>query len=330
MSPQPILRPRGTPEINKQKFNRKASVFAVCLIIAAFFWSITTLSMEFTSLVRFPVKYINLPKDKIVSNNLPDSLELEVKASGFEIARYRLRQHLDPLILDASNYKPHKGSDYFYLCTNSRMDNLNRQIGKEMKVLNIIPDTIFLNFSRKMSKMVPVIAHVNVSFQKSFLQSDSIVIVPPTVKISGSPVLLEKIKELHTQDVTVSGLDRSYKVRKSVLVGTDFKQLELSTDSVNVFIPVAKFTEGQAEVPLQLLNVPAGVSLKVFPDKIKVTYLVSFESFDKIRPEMFQVGVDYRKLEDGSTKIHVDLLRSPATVRSVSITPDRVEYIVRK
>jgi hypothetical protein len=330
VSPQSIIPPRGNPEINKQKFNRKASVFAVCLIIAAFFWSITTLSMEITSMVRFPVKYVNLPKDKIVSNNLPDSLEMEVRASGFEIVRYRLQQHLDPVILDASAYKPHKGSDYFYLTTTARMENINRQLGKEMKVLNIVPDTIFLNFSKKISKMVPVIARVKATFQKNFQQNDSILIVPGEVRVSGSPVLLEKVKELHTQDIQVSGLDKSYTVRKAILVGADLKQLELSTDSVSIHIPVSKYTEGQVEVPLEILHVPAGMSLKVFPDKIKITYLVAFDSFEKIKADMFQACVDYQKLEAGSSKIHVDLVRFPSNVRSVSLSPDRVEYIVRK
>ncbi|MFI5149625.1 MAG: hypothetical protein ACHQRM_07810 [Bacteroidia bacterium] len=330
MSQQSVIRSKGSTGLNKQKFNRKASVFAVCLVIAGFFWAITTLSMEFTSVVRFPVKYINLPKDKIVSNNLPDSIELEVKASGFELARYRIRQHLDPLMLDATGYKPHKGSDYYYLTTNSRLDYFNRQLGKEMKVLAVVPDTIFLNFSRKMSKLVPVISHVNVSFRKNFQQADSILIVPREVRISGSPVLLEKVKELHTQDITLTGLEKSCTVRKAILVSADLKQMELSTDSVSIHIPVSKYTEGQTEVSVVIKNVPAGVSLRVFPDKIKITYLVSFDSFDKIKPEMFEVAVDYKKLEEGSSKIHLDLLRAPAQVRSVSLNPDRVEYIVRK
>lgn len=330
MSSNSIIKPRGTSEINKQKFNRKATIFAVCLVIAAFFWSITTLSMEFTTMIRFPVKYVNLPKDKIVSNNLPDSLELEVKASGFEITRYRLLQHIDPVIIDASSYRPLKGSDYYYVSTITRVDNINRQLGKEMKVLNIIPDTIFLNFSKKVSKMVPVLAHVNISFQKNFQQSDSVLIVPREIRISGSPALLDKIKELHAQDVNLGGLNKSQTVRKAIILGPELKQLELATDSVSIHVPVSKFTEGVAEVSLDVLNVPSGISLKVFPDKIKITYLVAFDSFEKIKPDMFQVGVDYQKLEAGSTKIHVDLLHAPANVKVVSLTPDRVEYIVRK
>ncbi|HEV7230239.1 MAG TPA: CdaR family protein [Bacteroidia bacterium] len=331
MKDLPLFKPRSSDQAaNKQKFNRKATVFAICLCIASFFWVITTLSMPFPSLLKFPVKYVNLPKDKLISNNLPDSLELDIKASGFEILRCRMKQHLDPIVIDASSYRPHKNSGYYFITTNTKLDNISRQIGNGLKILSIIPDTIFLNFSRKASKIVPVKANVELSFRKEYQQSDSIVIFPKEIRISGSPALLDKVKELHTQDVVLKDLDKSVTLRKAVLINSEFKQLELASDSVSIKVPVAKFTEGEVSVALEMLHVPPGTSLKVFPDKIKITYLVSFDSFEKVKPEMFRAVIDYAKLEEGSTKIKVDMVRVPTFIRSVMLNPDRVEYIVRK
>jgi YbbR domain-containing protein len=328
---QPIIKPRSSDlPINKQKFNRKATVFAVCLVIAGFFWVITTLSMEFSSTIKFPVNYINMPKDKLISNNLPDSIELEVKGSGFDIVRFRIKQHLEPVLLDASSYKPHKGSDYFYFTTNSKLDNISRQMGTDLHVLGIIPDTIFLNFSKKISKLVPVRAEINLSFEKGFQQADSILILPREIRISGSQTLVEKVKELHTQNIAVAGLNKTVTLRRALVVGAELKQLELSVDSVSIHVPVTKFTEGMQEIQVEALNVPLGTTLKVFPDRIKVTYLVAFDAFEKIKPEMFSAVVDYSKLEPGSSKIKVELKRFPPRVRSININPERVEYILRK
>ncbi len=331
MKDEQIIKARSNDlSSNKQKFNRKATVFTVCLLIAAFFWVITTLSMQFSASLKFPVKYVNLPKDKVISNNLPDSLEIDLRGSGFDIIRNRLKQHIDAVILDASSYKPHKGSDYYYITTNTKHENISRQIGAEFKIINIIPDTIFLNFSRKVSKVVPVTAKVNLTFQKEYQLSDSIVIFPKEIRISGSPALVDKVTSLRTENINLALLDKSVKLRKALLVNAELKQLEFSVDSVSIKIPVAKFTEGLAEIPLELTNIPPGTSLKIFPDKIKVTYLVAFDSFEKIRPEMFRAVVDYSKLEAGSSKIRVELVKSPKNVRAVSWSPESVEYIIRK
>ena len=328
---EPIIKSRNTDlATNKQKFNRKASVFAICLLIAAFFWVITTLSMQFSASLKFPVKYVNLPKDKVISNNLPDSLEIDLKGSGFDIIRCRLKQHLDPIIVDASTYKPHKGSDYYYVTTNTKHESISRQIGYDFKIISIIPDTIFLNFSKKISKLVPVTAKVNLNFQKEFQLIDSVVIFPKEIRISGSPALVDKVTSLRIQDISLNRLDKAITVRRAVLVNPELKQLEFSVDSVSVYIPVAKFTEGLAEIPLDLINVPPGASLKIFPDKIKITYLVAFDSFEKIKPEMFRAVVDYQKMEPGSSKIHVNLVKSPKNVRAVSWNPESVEFILRK
>jgi hypothetical protein len=328
---QALIKPRNSElASSKQKFNRKASIFAVCLVIAGFFWVVTTLSLSFSSSIKFPVKYINLPKDKVISNTLPDSLELDIKARGFDILSYRLKNHMEPVVVDASTYKPHKGSDYYYLTTNTKIENIARQVGQGIKILSIIPDTIFLNFSKKVSKVVPVHTRLSLGFKKEFEQSDSAIVFPKEIRISGSPALVEKVKELQTEDLVVSSIDKTVTFRKALVIGAELKQLEFSADSVSIKIPVSKFTEGLAEVPLQFLNVPPGVSLKVFPDKVNITYLVAFDSFEKIKPDMFRAVVDYLKLEPGSSKIRVELVRSPANIRSISVNPDRVEYIVRK
>lgn len=331
MKDEPIIKSRNTDAPKStQKLNRKATVFAVCLVIAGFFWVITTLSMEFTSSIKFPVQYINLPKDKLISNNLPDSIELEVKATGYDIVQCRWRRHLEPVLLDASAYKPHKGSDYFYITTNSRIENITRQVGSQFHLLGVIPDTIFLNFSKKISKLVPVRTNVRLAYENGFQQSDSVLVFPKEIKISGSASLVDKITELHTQEVNVNQLNKTVTLRRAVVISPELKQLELSADSVSIHIPVTKFTEGMQEIPLELVHVPIGASLHVFPDKIKVTFLVAFDAFEKVKPEMFRAVVDYDKLETGSSKMKVELVKAPAFVRSVSSNPDRVEFILRK
>ena len=108
------------------------------------------------------------------------------------------------------------------------------------------------------------------------------------------------------------------------------KQVEFSQNSVRVKINVTKFTEAMLELPVEVENLPSGLNLKTFPDKIIVKYQVTFDDYGKINASDFRIAVDYSKIEQGSNKLKVQVLKSPSKVRSVKLSNEKVEYIIRK
>jgi hypothetical protein len=107
--------------------------------------------------------------------------------------------------------------------------------------------------------------------------------------------------------------------------------LTYSTDKVDVYIPVEKFTEGVIEVPVQPTNLAKGFSLKTFPDKVKVRYMVSLSRYNKISPAMFKAVVDASGLEkEHPEKIVVQLIQKPEFIRMAELESERLDYIMRK
>ena len=74
--------------------NKRVVIFLFCLIVSSFFWLMLALSKEYTIEIYFPVQYINLPPDKVIANNLSETIDIELKSNGFNLLFYKLNLHI--------------------------------------------------------------------------------------------------------------------------------------------------------------------------------------------------------------------------------------------
>src|SRR5437016_2834104 len=84
----------------KLKFNNKLSAIIVCFFIAAIFWFLIALSRDFSAVFSFPIVYNNLPGQKVVVNDLPSNIIVNVKTTGFRILSYNFRKEKTPVQVD--------------------------------------------------------------------------------------------------------------------------------------------------------------------------------------------------------------------------------------
>ena len=70
----------------KVRLNRRVATFLACLALSVLFWLLMNLSKEYTIVVSYPAEYVNIPTDKVISNLLPNNIDLEIKARGFFFA----------------------------------------------------------------------------------------------------------------------------------------------------------------------------------------------------------------------------------------------------
>ncbi|MES2139653.1 MAG: CdaR family protein [Bacteroidota bacterium] len=311
------------------RLNRRVVTFLFCLLASAFFWVTMSLSKDYTIELSFPVSYVNRPSDKVISNNLPETIDIDVRSSGFNLLIYKFKRKKEPVLIDIKGSKPLRIKNHYYLLTNSRIDKVTSQFD-DIKVVKIYPDTLFLNFSKKISKTVPVKANLKLDFDKLYQQTDSIKLNPNHIKISGAADLIDKIKYVETEPVYLKNITDSLSLKLRILKTPDLKMMDLSQSSVQATVNVTKFTEATIELPIEVENLPSGYVLKLFPDKVSIKYSVAFQNYEKINALQFRVVVDYLKMEPGSNKLKVQLLKYPSEIRSVKMNPEKVEYIIRK
>ena len=312
----------------RSTFNKDLTAFFVCLLVSGFCWFLIVLSKNYEQHSTYKVKYIELPQNKSLINRLPDSVELTLHTSGFSLLKEKLFNSDENILIDCSNLRLSTDS-ISYLSTASIAERIESQLGSDYSITKIFPDTVFFNFSARSSKIVPVKLNLSLGFEKQFQLSDSIKIEPSHVMVYGAKEVLNKIDHVSTDYLVLNKLSKT--VTKKLGFADAGRGLGFSSDSVKITIPVDQFTEGNMEVPIQTNNLPAGYSLKLFPDKVDLRYIVGISNLNRVNASLFKVVVDYAKAADGNNvKLKLELMDSPSFISGIKMEPEKVEFIIRK
>jgi len=313
----------------KVRLNRRVATFIACLALSVLFWLLMNLSKDYTIIVSYPVEYVNTPQDKVISNLLPSTVDLEIRARGFFLLAYKFRE-AQTVYIDLNDSKPSSQKNYFYLLTNQRMGKITEQFSSRIHILRVIPDTIFLNFNKRAVKRVPVKANITLSMDNQYQQSDSIRLIPDYIDVSGAADVIRKIDHVETAPVSLKDINASRTVTLDLVNTSGLGDVDYSVKQIKALISVKKYTEGSIDLPVEAVNLPAGYSLKAFPDKVTVKYNVAFDNYEKINALQFRAVIDYKKAEPNSNKLKITLEKFPAEVRSIKLSPEKVEYILKK
>ena len=78
--------------IRRKLFSKKVGVFLICLSIASLLWVVHALNRNYKYTLHVPVKFLNLPTNKIIVGELPEVLDVEIKASGIKLLFISLKK----------------------------------------------------------------------------------------------------------------------------------------------------------------------------------------------------------------------------------------------
>lgn len=310
----------------------KILIFIIFLLLSALFWFLNEINKEQETTVQFPVRYVNIPKGKVLANELPAQLDLQLKGPGTILIRYmittsnaRLTYGLkDQSFGQIANTHPPK----FFLLTSAARDMLNRQLPPEVSIVHVKPDTIFFTFDEMVSRKVKVEPTLDLTFEKQFMLSSPVSVEPDSVVISGAAATIDTIKAIHTEPLVFRKLDESV---ESQVTLEKVEKVLVSNRKVTFRIPVAQFTESVLSLPIEVLNLPDHLEMKLFPNKVTVTFLVALADFEKIQPQLFKSAVDYLEYTtSGSKMLKVNLVKFPDYIRVEGFYPSAVEFIIEK
>ncbi len=311
--------------------NRKLVIYLVCLLLSCLLWVLITLSEKYETDIVFPVIYNGIPKSKVVANHLPETITAKVNAVGFSLIWYKLKGSGQTLTLEIPPSKLRETNGAYYTLTNNRLEKISAQLGDKIKVLRISPDTIYIDFAEKMKRKLRVKPALTMTLQKQYGLSDSIKTDPEFVNVVGPKSIVEKMQFAETETTNIKDADEKKVITLGFKKPDNSEAVSFSPETVKLIVPVEKYTEGSKEIVVAVRNLPKGSRLRVYPEKVKVTYLVGLSMYDKVDASLFTVGFNYKNLPKGkSNKVKVELLNAPAFVNSVKVEPVSVEYIIQK
>jgi YbbR domain-containing protein len=107
--------------------------------------------------------------------------------------------------------------------------------------------------------------------------------------------------------------------------------ISISPKSVQVVMPVDEFTEKTISIPVKLVNNRDYYRVKIFPQKVKITFTTSLNRYAEMDEDFFEAQADLTLWRDrGYSTLPVKLTRIPAYCKIVKIEPQNIDFIVRK
>lgn len=304
---------------------RRLSAFVTCLVFAVFAWVFTTLSNPHKYTVKQPITFKNYPQKRAFHSLQSDTVNAIVQGTGWQMLFSRMNDQrkvvtIDLQTLDTKNF----------VVLSTQLKQINAKKDPDREIIAFTPDTLFFDFSTRLVKRVKVELVTAFNFQKQFMQSGDVTIRPAEVFISGPANVLAKIKTWKTDSLKLNDLDESFRSRLALSPVSE-GNLSVMPKSVTVSIPVDEFTEKTMEIPVKLINNRNFYDIKVFPQKIKVTFTVSLKDYADVSEDDFEAVADLdRWRKHGYSVLPVKVTRMPPYSRIVKTEPQNVDFIVKK
>ncbi len=317
-------------KLKKGYKRRQVYIFAICFLISASIWLLIKLSNVYDAEIQYPIEYINIPEKKVIVNNVDSNMIIHLKTTGFKLLEYRYLNKPKPVKIDLTRLNKLNNTDKgnYFLLTSLLQYGIQQQLGVKNQLISIKPDTLFFNFENSYSKKVPVKLKMDIGFKKQYAVYDSITVIPDSIVVSGSYEILKDIEYVETEKKSISNLSSNTEIILRLKNSYPSNLINFKEKTVKVSIPVEKYTESVMEFPVNLVNDNNNSSIKIFPDKVSITYLVAMKDFKSINKDEFTVIADFSKRKNNSMKIN--LLRYPKKVKITKIDPDQIEYLLMK
>lgn len=316
---------------NRLRFDKRMLLYFVFIGFSSLMWFFNKLGDETNATIHYPVTFINLPMQKVVVNDLPENLDLSVQGRGFDILRYKMGKQPEPVVINLSrlNHILAKESTMeFNLGTSALFEEIKSQLPANLALSMIQPDTIYFVFSNYGEKRVPVRPVLDLHFDRQCRIDGSISVTPSEVTVNGPDLILDTLQAIYTKRITARGVTSD--ISKSI----DLQPIDgiaIVHRKVKVDVPVSKFTEAVATVPISIAGEPDSVAVRLMPNDVTIRYWVSTNDYARINHTDFKVEADARLIESMiGMQLPVKVTVQPANIYNVSVEPQIVDFVLEK
>lgn len=284
-------------------------LFLFFLAISFFFWCFQKLNETFEVELVVPLRLTDVPKDVVITEDLPREITITVQDKGNNLISYFFNRRLEAVDISFARYADNTNGEVA-VSLQDMESVLGKQLPPTSSVLRQSQEPLTFAYGRGTGVMVPV------EFAGTITADDQH-ILSSEVKVSPSEVMVYVADKNHVPDKIVTEAVEITNVKSDLNQRVALKKLDgvhFQDATVNVQAAVDLATRGEVEVLVQPENFPLGVSLRTFPARVKVSYLVAASNEKSVAPEAFRVVVDYEEIGEDSSVCHPRLVDYPKMV----------------
>tara|TARA_R110002111_G_scaffold13493_3_gene38042 strand:+ start:237 stop:1214 length:978 start_codon:yes stop_codon:yes gene_type:complete len=310
----------------KIKLNERASIFFFCLVLATFFWFLSSLSKQYTTNLTIPLEYTSFNKDFILVEEPIDFIEIQVSGNGFELLGEQMSLNRNSLKVNLGEAMK-LGNNRFGIPTSKLQNEIYQYLDKDIRFERMTSDSILFKTDKRAMRTFKVIPDIELSFESSYNLMGEITVSPNMVEVSGPQGELDSIQFITTEKLKYDEVNDSLTLTYSFADDKRFQSLDIVPEQISILVPVDKFTEKSFEVPIEWNK---DISIRTFPNKVRVVFLVPLSNYEQLTEQDIKAGVNLADGFQKKKKLKVDIKGVPDFAKLLRVDPEKIEFIIKQ
>ena len=306
--------------------NKEFLIFLFFLLLSGAFWLMMALNETYEEELKVPVRLVGMPRNAVMTDEPADTVKVTVRDKGFTLVTYKYGHWFRPLTFKFATYA-NEDQGHGAIPAADIIKQVQSQLYGSSKLLSVKPEKLDFYFTYGASKKVPVRFRGKISTSKSYYLAHT-EFSPMMVTAYANKKVLDELKYVEIEPFNYRNLQDT--IRRNVRL-QKIRGVKLVPSTVRLSVYPDVLTEESIEVPVSAVNMPAGMVLRTFPSRVTVRFTIGASQFRMIRPEQFNVVVDYQTLaENPSDKCTLQLRSVPSSVSKAKLELDKVDYLLEQ
>ena len=306
--------------------NKEFLIFLFFLLLSGAFWLMMALNETYEEELKVPVRLVGIPRNAVMTDEPADTVKVTVRDKGFTLVTYKYGHWFRPLTFKFATYA-NEDQGHGVILAADIIKQVQSQLYGSSKLLSVKPEKLDFYFTYGASKKVPIRFRGKISTSKSYYLAHT-EFSPMMVTAYANKKVLDELKYVEIEPFNYRNLQDT--IHQNVRL-QKIRGVKLVPGTVRLSVYPDVLTEESIEVPVSAVNMPAGMVLRTFPSRVTVRFTIGASQFRMIRPEQFNVVVDYQTLaENPSDKCTLQLRSVPSSVSKAKLELDKVDYLLEQ
>lgn len=301
---------------------RNVKRFSIFLSMAFLFLVISKLSNDYNQSIKLKIQLTNVDDEIIIVNDSLNYLDAVVQAKGFSLVPFLFKDY--KLILIDADKDVSTFQNLYLFDVRRHKFLIERQLSKSYKILSLKPDSLFVTYTKRASKFVPVVLNKDIEFSPGYDIFGTHQLNVDSVKIVGSENKIREVSRVVTEELRLSDVKNT--INQTLRI-EKIPDIDIFPKQVSVSAEVMKFTEGTIESPIAIVNKPSELEINYFPKNVTISYYVDLDNFKSVQASDFKVECDFALLEEGQSFFIPKVVKKPDFVKRVVLKQKRIDFI---
>ena len=304
--------------------NGKKYIYIILFFFVSFsFWILTKLSEDYDSKLSLEVHIINIPKEYIIKEQNINSIQVYMKASGFELFYNKLFQN--KLIVDLEKEKI--VDNKIVINFDENKFKLKESLNSNIDIMNVFPNQIIIGLEEVINKFVPIVLGNELKIKSGYGLRSPIVLSPDSIKVSGPLREISKISSVSSLINAEINIENDYKTDYEIVKN---KNLSYEFSSGKAFIYIDRYSEKTLKIPIIVRGIPDSLELRLYPDEVDISFQSSIKILKNINKNDFIVSVSYdSKRKNLDKDLDVSLDSFPSSLKNLKISHKKVDFLIK-